>query len=70
MAYKVLMDFSDLQDDNFVYRTGDVFPRKGKSATDERLAELSSDKNRMGHALIKEVKTSTKEKSTRGKKGK
>jgi hypothetical protein len=50
--YKVIKSFSDLQDNGFVYKAGDVFPRFGKTVTAERLEELSTDRNRRGEALI------------------
>ena len=53
--YIVLHYFTDLKDHGHAYKAGDVFPRKGVTATPERIAELSSDKNRRGKALIKLV---------------
>lgn len=53
MAYKVLVDFTDLQDNNYIYHEGDDFPRDGAEPTKERIAELASDKNLIGVALIK-----------------
>ena len=40
MAYKVIADFKDKNDDAYLYKIGDVFPRKGKRPTKERKAEL------------------------------
>ncbi len=53
--YKVIKPFADLQDNNHVYKVGDVFPRAGLEVTDERLAELSGYKNKQGEPLIKKV---------------
>lgn len=53
--YKVINAFTDLQDDCAVYHTGDIYPRKGASVSDERIAELSSSANRLGFPLIAEV---------------
>lgn len=52
MSYKVICQFIDLQDDNHVYSVGDVYPRAGKQATQKRIDELSSNKNRRRTALI------------------
>ena len=40
MAYKVTQAIRDLQDNEFYYTSGDVFPREGLKVDDERLAEL------------------------------
>lgn len=50
--YKVIKFFTDLQDDNFAYEEGDIFPRAGKEVTQERLDELSSPNNRQNTPLI------------------
>lgn len=50
--YKVIKSFSDLQDNGFVYKAGDVFPRLGKEVTENRLKELSSEENKRGEKLI------------------
>lgn len=57
--YEVLKDFTDLQDKNHIYRTGDKFPRTGKAAK-ARIDELSSEDNKRKEALIKEVKEGDK----------
>ena len=53
--YKVIKFFTDLQDNEHPYNVGDVFPRKGKEVTADRIAELASAKNKQGVALIVEV---------------
>lgn len=53
--YKVIKSFTDLQDNNHAYYAGDIFPRNGVEVDAERIAELSSDKNRLGVPLIEEV---------------
>lgn len=50
--YKVIKFFTDLQDDNFAYKEGDIFPRAGKEVTQERLDELSSPNNLQNTPLI------------------
>lgn len=58
--YKVIKSFADLQDKNYVYAVGDVFPRAEKTVTFERLAELAGSNNKQGVPLIKEVKKAAK----------
>ena len=53
--YKVIESFTDLQDNNYVYYVGDTFPHKGVEVGAERIAELESDKNRLGIPLIEEI---------------
>lgn len=64
--YKVIESFTDLQDNNYVYYVGDTFPRNGVEVGVERVAELKSEKNRLGVPLIEEVVE--KPKRTRKKK--
>lgn len=56
--YKVIRFFTDLQDDDYLYREGDVFPRDGMEVTKERLEELSGYENKQKTPLIKEEKES------------
>ncbi len=53
--YKVIRAFTDLQDNNRIYHTGDIYPAKGAKASEERIAELSSYKNKVGLPLISVV---------------
>lgn len=55
MGYVVIKDFTDLQDDNHIYRAGDKYPRKGR-AKKERIEELSGKDNALGESLIAEDK--------------
>ena len=64
--YKVIKSFTDLQDNNYAYYVGDIFPHNGVEVDAERIAELASDKNRLGIPLIEEVVE--KPKRTRKKK--
>lgn len=64
--YKVIKSFTDLQDNNYAYYVGDTFPHNGVDVGAERIAELSSDKNRRGVPLIEEIEE--KPKRTRKKK--
>lgn len=49
---QVIKKFTDLQDNNHVYNVGDVYPREGYTPSEERIAELASDKNKQGTPLI------------------
>ena len=61
--YTVKVGFYDLQDgcktkDGMVYHyysPGDEFPRKGKTANEERIASLSSSDNKRGIPLIESI---------------
>ena len=53
--YKVIKSFTDLKDNNHAYSVGDTFPHNGVEVGAERIAELASDKNRLGVPLIEEV---------------
>lgn len=55
MFYRVIKDFTDLQDDNHIYFAGDTFPREGVDVDNARLMELSSDANKRGEALLEVV---------------
>lgn len=64
--YKVIAFFTDLQDNGHAYNPGDEFPRKGVKVSNERIAELSSAKNKQRRPLIKlvEEKKKTEEKKS------
>jgi hypothetical protein len=49
---RVIKPFFDLQDDCHEYKVGDEFPRKGRTVTDARIAELAGTKNKIGAALV------------------
>lgn len=53
--YRVIKYFTDLQDNDFAYNEGDIFPREGKEVTPDRIKELSGTQNKRGIALIEEV---------------
>ena len=64
--YKVIKRFRDLQDNNHAYSVGETFPHNGIEVDAKRIAELASDKNRLGVPLIEEI--TPKPKRTRKKK--
>lgn len=45
MKYIAVEYFTDLQDNEYAYKAGDVYPRKGYTPSPERIEELSTDKN-------------------------
>lgn len=59
MGYVVVETFSDMQDGGYTYKTGDPFPRGGVSVSNGRIVELSTNKNKLGRALIKKVEVET-----------
>lgn len=59
LMYKVIKSFTDLQDNNYAYYVGDTFPHNGVEVGAERIAELASDKNRLGVPLIEEIENKT-----------
>ena len=66
--YKVIKYFTDLQDGNRPYNVGDVFPRDGVEASEERIAELAGSNNLQKTPLIAEVEVTpevTPEKPTK-----
>lgn len=54
--YKVIRYFTDLQDNNYPYNEGDIFPRDGMTVTKERIEELSSANNKQLRPLIQKEK--------------
>lgn len=52
VVYKV---FKDLEDNNYLYKKGDIYPREGLEPTKKRISELSSKKNKIGEILIKKI---------------
>ena len=64
--YRVIHKFYDLNDNNHAYSVGDTFPHNGVEVGVERIAELASDKNRLGVPLIEAIEE--KPKRTRKKK--
>lgn len=53
--YKAIESFADIQDNNTIYKPGDVFPRNGVTVSNERLLELSSTNNLLRKPLIAAV---------------
>lgn len=53
--YEVIHYFTDLQDNEYPYNVGDIFPRDGLEVSEERLKELSGNENKQHKPLIKLV---------------
>ena len=53
--FRVIKNFTDMQDNNFAYQVGDEYPRKGLSVLPSRIKELAGSKNRQGQPLIEEI---------------
>lgn len=53
--YKVLAKFTDLQDNKYAYKAGDIFPREGLKVSADRIKELSTSANRRGIPLIEKI---------------
>lgn len=50
--YRVMVQFADFQDGNYVYNAGDPFPRDGHTVSADRIRELSTEENKLGIPLI------------------
>jgi hypothetical protein len=61
--YKVVKFFTDLQDHDYPYHVGDIFPHSGMVVDEKRIIELSTDANRRNEPLIEEVKENVQEES-------
>ena len=48
--------FKDLEDEEYLYKKGDIYPREGFKPTKARIKELTSKKNKIGEVLIEAVK--------------
>lgn len=53
--FKVVKRFYDLKDNNHAYYEGDIYPHNKAKVSEKRIAELSSNKNKMGVPLIEEI---------------
>lgn len=47
--------FKDLEDNNYIYKKGDTYPREGLEPSKERIKELSTKKNKIGKILIEKL---------------
>lgn len=63
--YKVIKSFTDIQDNGYKYKEGDVYPRNGLEVLPSRIKELSTNSNRRKEPMIKEVSEPKKRTSKR-----
>lgn len=47
--------FKDLEDNDYIYKKGDIYPREGLEVSQKRIKELASNKNKIGEVLIKKM---------------
>lgn len=71
--YRVIEYFTDLHDNGYPYKEGDIFPREGITVSEKRLAQLAGIDNKRGRpviALVEEpdVKPEEKPRAKRAKK--
>lgn len=59
--YRVIRFFTDLKDNNHAYNVGDIFPRMGVDASEERLEELSGSNNKQHAPLIQKIEEPKRE---------
>lgn len=60
--YKVIKKFADLEDKNYIYNVGDVYPREGAEPSDERIEFLASSQNKLKTPVIELVLEKKKKK--------
>lgn len=53
--YIVIEEFNDLEDNHHKYVVNDIYPYEKKEICSERLAELSSENNKLKRVLIKKI---------------
>ena len=63
--FKVVKRFYDLKDNNHAYYEGDIYPHNKSKVSEKRIAELSSNKNKMGVPLIAEIPEKPSKKATK-----
>ncbi len=60
--YRTIVYFTDLTDNDYAYKVGDIFPHNGLEVSEERITELSTNKNKRGIPLIEKVDETVEEK--------
>ncbi|WP_147536094.1 hypothetical protein [Bacillus marasmi] len=75
MAYKVITNFFDIEDNKRLYEVGQTYPRAGFEVSQERIEYLLNKQNQFKGPFIKQVEDEVveeeqpKRKKARGKKG-
>lgn len=54
--YKVINEFRDLQDNDYIYEVNDIYPHDNREVPAERIEELAGKKNKIGKVLIQKLK--------------
>lgn len=65
MMYRVIKLFTDLQDNNYKYDVGDVYPREGFEVLPSRIKELAGKKNLQGVPVIEKIEDEADEKKNK-----
>lgn len=55
MVYRAIEYFTDLQDNNYPYNKGDIFPREGFAVDSKRIEYLAGYENKQHRPVIKIV---------------
>lgn len=55
MAYRAVVEFTDIKDNNHVYKAGDTFPRLGLKVTEDCIRGLLTPARRTGQAFIEQI---------------
>ncbi len=53
--YIVVNKFKDLEDNDYLYKIGKVYPHEKREVSEKRIKELSTKNNKLKKVLIKEV---------------
>lgn len=54
--FKVIKEFRDLQDNDYIYEVNDIYPHDNREVPVERIEELAGKKNKIGRRLIQKLK--------------
>lgn len=65
MGYKVIRDFADSSDNDYLYKVGDVYPRIGNTPDDETINRLSTTENPHKLIFIEKVKDNDNSRTSR-----
>lgn len=57
MMYRVIIPFTDAQDNDYTYGTNDIYPRNGYTPSKSRIKELLNGTNKRNKPLIVEDDT-------------
>ncbi|MFE4523423.1 hypothetical protein ACFRCQ_15140 [Cytobacillus firmus] len=65
--FKVVNDFTDLEDNNTRYKAGDEYPKGDHKPSKKRIEELSNIHPKHKRVFIEEIKVETKAKKSKSK---